>query len=93
MRERIPGAWPMGALILSHLQGVHIAAALPQVFSCPACERLIKKVIMVVPVLMTNCQVSLKWKNGPVRAQPRIIPTASSAREERHTEHGGGPAR
>ena len=24
---------------------------------------------MVVPVLMTSCQVSLKWKIGPVAAQ------------------------
>ena len=29
----------------------------------------IKNVIMVVPVLMTSCQVSEKWNNGPVAPQ------------------------
>jgi hypothetical protein len=32
----------------------------------------IKNVIMVVPVLMTNCQVLEKSNNGPVIAQVRI---------------------
>jgi hypothetical protein len=27
---------------------------------------------MVVAVLMVNCQVSLKWKNGPATAQPMM---------------------
>src|SRR5688572_2357339 len=29
----------------------------------------IRKVTMVVPVLMTSCQVSEKWNTGPVTAQ------------------------
>ncbi len=32
---------------------------------------------IVVPVLMTSCQVSLKWKSGPVTAQSRMTRTAS----------------
>src|SRR5690242_20055944 len=36
----------------------------------------IRKVIIVVPVLMTSCQVSLKPKRGPVQAQPRMRATA-----------------
>ena len=31
---------------------------------------------MVVPVLITSCQVSLKLKKEPVRAQSKIIDTA-----------------
>ncbi len=31
---------------------------------------------MVVPVLMTSCHVSLKWKSGPVMAQTSMIATA-----------------
>src|SRR5206468_4331665 len=36
----------------------------------------IRKVTMVVPVLMTSCQVSLKPKIGPVMAQMAITSTA-----------------
>ena len=36
----------------------------------------IRKVTMVVPVLMTSCQVSEKWNNGPVKPQTTMIPTA-----------------
>src|SRR6478735_138841 len=32
--------------------------------------------MIVVPVLMTSCQVSLKSKNGPVIAQTTIVPRA-----------------
>lgn len=32
--------------------------------------------MIVVAVLMTNCQVSLKLKIGPVIIQARIVPTA-----------------
>lgn len=32
--------------------------------------------MMVVPVLMTNCHVSLKLNNGPVMIQTRMMPTA-----------------
>ena len=28
-----------------------------------------RKVTMVVPVLITSCQVSLQWKSGPLTAQ------------------------
>jgi hypothetical protein len=36
----------------------------------------IRKVIIVVPVLITSCQVSENWKSGPVNAQARITATA-----------------
>ena len=39
-------------------------------------RKTIRKVTMVVPVLMTSCQVSLKWKSGPVTAQTRMTTTA-----------------
>src|SRR3954465_11073278 len=39
-------------------------------------RKTIKNVTMVVPVLMTNCQVSEKPNNGPVIAQTRITPAA-----------------
>src|SRR5688500_6751997 len=38
----------------------------------------IRKVTMVVLVLITSCQVSLKRNRGPVRAQARMIPTAAA---------------
>src|SRR4051812_27669173 len=38
----------------------------------------IRKVTIVVPVLMTSCQVSLKLKIGPVTAQARTISRAST---------------
>src|SRR5437762_589714 len=37
----------------------------------------IRKVTMVVPVLMTSCQVSEKPKNGPVTAQTTTVSKAS----------------
>src|SRR6266508_598436 len=37
---------------------------------------------MVVPVLITSCQVSEKPKNGPVSAQTMITPTATPNAEE-----------
>jgi hypothetical protein len=40
-------------------------------------RKTIKNVIMVVLVLMTSCQVSLKWKIGPVIAQSTMIPRAT----------------
>jgi hypothetical protein len=36
----------------------------------------IKKVIIVVPVLITSCHVSEKWKSGPVVAQTATIKIA-----------------
>jgi hypothetical protein len=36
----------------------------------------IRKVTMVVPVLMTSCQVSLNRKSGPVAIQMNTIPVA-----------------
>src|SRR4051794_8208299 len=36
-----------------------------------------RKVMIVVPVLITSCQVSLKWKAGPVIAHTMIVPIAS----------------
>ena len=38
----------------------------------------IRKVTMVVPVLMTSCQVSEKSKTGPVTAQTRTTPSAKA---------------
>src|SRR5574338_273384 len=35
-----------------------------------------RKVTIVVPVLMTSCQVSLKWKSGPLTAHATITKTA-----------------
>jgi len=32
---------------------------------------------MVVPVLMTSCQVSENWNRGPLTAQAMMIPAAS----------------
>src|SRR5262245_128871 len=40
-------------------------------------RKTIRKVTMVVPVLMTSCQVSLYPKNGPVTAHTKITPTAT----------------
>jgi hypothetical protein len=37
-----------------------------------------RKVTIVVPVLMTNCQVSLNPKKGPSNAQPTMTPQAST---------------
>src|SRR4029450_1364705 len=39
-------------------------------------RKTIRKVTIVVPVLMTSCQVSLNPKSGPVRAHARITATA-----------------
>jgi len=39
-------------------------------------RKTIKNVMMVVPVLITSCQVSLNRNNGPVMSQSRITPTA-----------------
>lgn len=33
---------------------------------------------MVVPVLMTNCHVLLKWKRGPLPAKTTTIPNAAT---------------
>jgi hypothetical protein len=40
-------------------------------------RKTIRKVMIVVPVLMTHCQTSEKWKIGPVSAQTTIIATAA----------------
>ena len=40
-------------------------------------RKTIKNVMMVVPVLMTSCQVLLKWKIGPVTAQRITTPSAA----------------
>src|SRR5215510_7859338 len=40
-------------------------------------RKTIKNVTIVVPVLMTNCHVSLKPKTGPVPAQTTITVTAT----------------
>src|SRR5262245_12348890 len=36
----------------------------------------IRNVTMVVPVLMTSCQVSEYWKTGPEIPHTRIVPSA-----------------
>jgi hypothetical protein len=41
-------------------------------------KNTIKKVTIVVPVLMTSCQVSLKRKSGPEMPQTRITATATA---------------
>ena len=45
-----------------------------------------RKVTIVVPVLMTSCQVSLKWKIGPLMIQ---APTTLAARPK----HSGWPVK
>ena len=37
-----------------------------------------RKVTMVVPVLITSCQVSLQWKRGPLIAQATTTVSASA---------------
>jgi hypothetical protein len=39
-------------------------------------RKTIRNVMMVVPVLITNCQVSLNRKKGPVTSQRRITAVA-----------------
>src|SRR5436305_3628127 len=39
-------------------------------------RKTIKNVMMVVPVLITSCHVSLKWKMGPEAAHTMMIRTA-----------------
>src|SRR5690349_19856032 len=40
-------------------------------------RKTIRKVMIVVPVLITSCQTSEKWKNGPLMAQTTMIATAT----------------
>jgi hypothetical protein len=46
----------------------------------------IRKVMMVVPVLITSCQVLLNLNSGPVIAQTRTTPAASA-------KHNGRPVK
>jgi len=39
-------------------------------------RKTIRNVTIVVPVLMTSCQVSDQWKSGQVTAQTRMTPSA-----------------
>src|ERR1044071_3532313 len=39
-------------------------------------RKTIRRVTMVVPVLMTSCQVSEKWKIGPLTSQMTMTATA-----------------
>src|SRR5262249_4188979 len=58
-------------------------------------RKTMRKVMMVVPVLMTSCQVSLKWKIGPVIAQTRTIPRArqnAAGRPETRAAHRAKPS-
>src|SRR6187200_2067787 len=41
--------------------------------------KTMRKVTIVVPVLMTSCHVSLKWKIGPVMAHTITTRTASTS--------------
>jgi len=43
----------------------------------PLIRNTIRKVTMVVPVLITSCHVSEKWKTGPVNPQPIITASAT----------------
>ena len=52
--------------------------ASPSLFWVCWMRNTIRNVTMVVPVLMTSCQVSEKSKIGPVIAQTRTIPSASA---------------
>ena len=71
---------------MSRLLAPSTAATSSLSFRWTACESLfcdrwirktIRNVTMVVPVLMTSCQVSEKPKIGPVTAQTRTTPSAS----------------
>src|SRR4051794_20010287 len=48
-------------------------------------RKTIRNVTIVVPVLMTSCQVSEKWKNGPVIAHTTTVPSASAKTQARPT--------
>src|SRR6476646_939728 len=48
-------------------------------------RKTIRNVTMVVPVLITSCQVSEKWKNGPVIAHTTTVPSASAKTQARPT--------
>jgi hypothetical protein len=50
--------------------------AKPSLFWVCWIRNTIRKVTIVVPVLITSCQVSEKWKSGPVMPQTRIVPSA-----------------
>src|ERR1041384_7240894 len=41
-------------------------------------RKTIRNVTMVVPVLITSCHVSLKWKIGPVVAHSTMMATATT---------------
>jgi len=42
---------------------------------------------MVVPVLITNCQVSEKWNMGPLMPQINTIPKAMRKADELPVQH------
>src|SRR6478736_3830176 len=46
-------------------------------------RKTIRNVTMVVPVLITSCQVSEKWKNGPVTIHTRTVPRARAKTQAR----------
>src|SRR5262245_6281051 len=45
-------------------------------------RKTIRNVTIVVPVLMTSCHVSEKWKIGPVTAHARMTATATANAQE-----------
>ena len=51
--------------------------ASPSRFCVAWIRKTIRKVTIVVPVLMTNCHVSLKPKSGPVNAHTTTTSPAS----------------
>src|SRR5690348_15778524 len=53
-----------------------IWTAMPSRFWLFWIRNTIKNVTIVVPVLMTSCHVSLKWKSGPVTPHTMTINTA-----------------
>ena len=48
-------------------------------------RKTIRNVTIVVPVLITSCQVSENWKNGPVIAHTTTVPSASAKTQARPT--------
>src|SRR6476659_3735342 len=48
-------------------------------------RKTIRNVTIVVPVLITSCQVSEKWKSGPVIAHTTTVPSASAKTQARPT--------
>ncbi len=75
----------VGTSVLRNSSSILICSASVSRFWVFWMRKTMRKVTMVVEVLITSCQVSLKSKNGPLIAHNRINPRAT-------TKVGGRPA-